>query len=158
MADGDSLFAIATRRFFRDRAAIAGIVGVLLLLIPALYAPFIANGRPLFMLDSGGHWSFPFFRSFFAPDSTEVIIEQIFNYFALFLPVFFLTIFLKHRKIWRLAAAGLLLIPFLTVRPRIDKQDYRELARTARFALFAPIPYGPFEMTAPPFEGPSPSK
>ena len=47
MADGDSLFAIATRRFFRDRAAIAGIVGVLLLLIPALYAPFIANGRPL---------------------------------------------------------------------------------------------------------------
>ena len=155
MADGDSLFAIAFRRFFRDRAAIAGIVGVLLLLIPALYAPFIANGRPLFMLDSGGHLTFPFLHSFFAPDSTEVIIEQIFNYFALFLPVFFLTIFLKHRKIWRWAAAILLLIPFLTVRPKIDKQDYRELARTARFALFAPIPYGPFEMTAPPFEGPS---
>lgn len=155
MADGDSLFAIATRRFFRDRAAIAGIAGVLLLLIPALYAPFIANGRPLLMVAGGGEVSFPFLRSFFAPDSTEVIIEQIFNYCALFLPLFLLTRPLKHRKIWRWAAAVLLLIPFLTVRPKIDKQDYRELARTARFALFAPIPYGPFEMTAPPFEGPS---
>ena len=155
MADGDSLFAIASRRFFRDPAAIAGIVGVLLLLIPALYAPFIANGRPLLMVDSGGRWFFPFLRSFFAPDSTEVIIEQVFNYFALFLPLFLLTRSLKHRNIWRWTAAVLLLIPFLTVRPKIDKQDYRLLARTARFALFAPIPYGPFEMTAPPFEGPS---
>jgi len=43
----DSLFAIALKRFFRDPMAIAGITGALLLLLPALYAPFIANGRPL---------------------------------------------------------------------------------------------------------------
>ena len=32
----DSLFAIAAKRFFRDPVAIAGIAGVLLLLLPAL--------------------------------------------------------------------------------------------------------------------------
>ena len=53
MADGDSLFSIASRRFFKDPAAIAGMGGVLLLLLPALYAPFIANGRPLLMVGQG---------------------------------------------------------------------------------------------------------
>ena len=151
----DSLFAIACKRFFRDPMAIAGIAGTLLLLLPALYAPFIANGRPLFMIDSEGRVLLPFLHSFFAPDSSEILIERVFNFLALYIPFCLLTGYLKYRTFFRIAGALLLLIPFLVIQPRIDKIDYRKRAQTARCVLFAPIPYGPFEMTAPPFEGPS---
>lgn len=152
----DSLFAIAVKRFFRDPIAIAGIIGGLLLLIPALYAPFIANGRPFVMISENGEWLFPFWRTLFAPDTTEYFIEQLFNYFALFLPLYCIgAFFRKGRRLFRIAAALLLLLPFLLVSPRMDKIDYRKEAEKARFALFAPVPYGPFEMTAEPFEAPS---
>lgn len=152
----DSLWTIAVKRFFRDPIAIAGIVGVLLLLIPALYAPFIANGRPFIMIAENGEMLFPFWRTFFAPDSTEYFIEQLFNYFALFLPLYFLgSLFRKGARIFRIAAALLLLLPFFLVSPRIDKHDYRKEVQSSSFALFAPVPYGPFEMTAEPFEAPS---
>lgn len=153
--ENDSLFTIASRRFFRDPMAIAGIIGVLLLLIPALYAPFIANGRPLLMIDSAGEITFPFLRNFFAPDSTEVIIEQIFNFFAVFLPVLFLSRKLKYRNIFRAVAAIGLILPFIFVTPRIDKKDYRKESVKMQTVVFAPIPYGPFEMCTAPFEGPS---
>ena len=152
----DSLFAIAARRFFRDPIAIAGIIGVLLLLIPALYAPFIANGRPFLMVTEKGEILLPFLRTFFAPDSTEYFIEQLFNYFALYLPLYFAGALLpKGRRVFRVTTALLLLLPFFLVAPRMDKKDYRIEAQQARFALFAPVPYGPFEMTAEPFERPS---
>ena len=152
----DSLFAIAAKRFFRDPIAIAGIIGFLLLLIPALYAPFIANGRPFVMVSANGEWSFPFLHFLFAPDSTEYFVEQLFNYTALFLPLFLAGALLpKGRWIFRTLAALLLLIPFLVCSPRMDKKDYRREAETAKYALFAPIPQGPFEMTAEPFEAPS---
>ena len=153
----DSLFAIAAKRFFRDPVAIAGIAGVLLLLLPALYAPFIANGRPFVMIAGNGGIFFPFLRFFFAPDSTEYFIEQLFNYLALFLPLCLISVFFKKRvrRIFLIAGALLLLLPFLFVSPRMDKTDYRAEAKNARFVLFAPVPYGPFEMTAEPFEAPS---
>ena len=153
----DSLFAIAVKRFFRDPAAIAGIIGVMFLLLPALYAPFIANGRPFIMISGKGEILFPFLRCFFAPDSTEYFIEQLFNYLALFLPLCLLSAFFRKsfRRIFRITAAVLLLLPFLFVSPRMDKTDYRKEAQSASFALFAPVPYGPFEMTAEPFEAPS---
>ena len=153
--ESDSLFSIAAKRFFRDPMAIAGITGMLLLLLPALYAPFIANGRPLFMIDGTGRILFPFLHAFFAPDSSEIIIERLFNFLALYIPFFFLTKKFKFRKIILIAGALLLLIPFCVIKPRIDKTDYRKSAAAAKCVLFAPVPYGPFEMTAPPFEGPS---
>lgn len=151
----DSLFTIASKRFFRDPIAIAGICGFLFLLIPALYAPFIANGRPFILIDGNGLWSFPFLRSFFAPDSTEILIEQLFNFLALYIPLYFLAAFFKYRKTLRLIGACLLLLPFCLTTPQIDKADYRKAAQEARFSLFAPVPYGPLEMAAAPFEAPS---
>ena len=135
--------------------AIAGIIGAGLLILPALYAPFIANGRPLFMVDEGGRVLLPFLRSFFAPDSSEIVIESLFNFLAIYIPFFWLSSFFRYKKFFRIAGALLLLIPFLMTQVRIDKTDYRREALNAKCVLFAPIPYGPFEMTAPPFEGPS---
>ena len=151
----DSLFAIASKRFFRDPLAIAGMAGLLLLLLPALYAPFLVNGRPFILIDGNGAWSFPFLRSFFAPDTTEILIEQLFNFLALYIPLYFFAGLFRRSGALRIAGALLLLFPFFLTAPRIDKQDYRKSASEARFVLFAPVPYGPLEMAAPPFEGPS---
>ncbi|MBO5645096.1 MAG: hypothetical protein J6S90_07600, partial [Lentisphaeria bacterium] len=60
-------------RFFQSASGIAGISGALLLVIPALYAPFIANARPFFMTVDGV-LSFPFARYLFAPDSPESLV------------------------------------------------------------------------------------
>ena len=130
----------------------AGLAGVLFLLLPAIYAPFIANGRP-FLLTTPQGTSFPFLEFIFAPDSSEFFIYQLFNYLALFLP--FLLLFRK-KKILLLISAVLLFIPFIFTSPRMDKTDYRKLAeQTGVRAVFAPIPYGPVEIVSPPCEKPS---
>ncbi len=135
--------------FRRDKSARAGIAGLLILIIPALYAPFIANGRPLWFISPDGGISMPFLRFFFAPDSTEILVDQFFNFLALFLPVWL--IFRKSgRRYWLVIFAVLLALPFFLVTPRIDKTDYRQ--KECRYALFAPIPYGPFEITASPYQ------
>ena len=81
----------AVRRFCSDTPAVAGAIGVLLLLLPAVFAPLLANGRPLIEWggDAGGV-ELPFLRYLFAPDSTEYLIEQFFNYSLLLLIAYLL--------------------------------------------------------------------
>lgn len=145
----------AWRRFASDIPAVIGIAGIGILLLIALLAPFLANGRPLMALEPDGTWCFPFWRTFFAPDSPEVLIEQVFNYSLLLLIVWGVLHFVPRawRKILRMAAAVLLLLPFLLTDARLDKVDYRSKAYC--FVLFAPIPYGPFELAGAPYEAPS---
>ena len=124
-------------------AGAAGVAGVLFLLLPAIYAPFIANGRPFVLMTPQGT-SFPFLEFIFAPDSSEFFIYQLFNFLAIFLP--FLLLFRK-KKILLLSTAVLLLIPFIFTSPRMDKTDYRKLAAQSGVrSIFAPIPYGPVEI------------
>ena len=141
-----------TGKFSENRSLIAGAAGVILLLLPALYAPLIANGRPFFLYDAG-KITFPFLEFVFAPDTNEFRIYQLFNYLALLLP-FVLLLF--KRKILLAAVAVLLLIPFITASQRIDRTNYRKLAeKPGVSAVFAPIPYGPLEIAAEPCEKPS---
>ena len=139
----------AVRRFRSDPPAVAGLCGIALLLLLALAAPLIANGRPLLLRTDAG-WSAPFWRTIFAPDSPEYLIEQVFNYLLL-LALAWLPLRLIPARRWRRTArwiaAALLLLPFCLVSPRMDKTDYRVLPHN--FALFAPIPYGPFEPAGP---------
>jgi peptide/nickel transport system permease protein len=54
--------------------------------------------------------------------------------------------------------AALLLIPFFLVQTRLDKRDWREIRgklKSGEFAVFAPVPYGPFENVGAPYEKPS---
>ena len=148
-------------RFRRDALAMTGAVGVVLLLAAAVAAPLLANGRPLLMLEENGTFSLPFLHTFFAPDSPEYLIEQTFNYALLLLPLLGLWRLLtrSRRRLRRLGSWGLvflLLLPFLMSRPKLDRRDYRQwvVERNAR-AWFTPIPYGPFEVVAPPYETPS---
>ena len=131
--------------------------GVLFLMLMAICAPLIANGRPL-MLMRDGHLTFPFLRYLFAPDTIEVIVEKIFNFGLLYsIPALALAWFLRNRQgamfkslaVW----AAVLAIPFLLVKPKMDKTDWREECaglKKGEFAIFAPVPYGPFENCAEP--------
>ena len=154
-----SFFAAARRRFFADFQGRLGVVGILILLVPAVAAPLLANGRPLLVFGKEG-LRLPFLPFLFAPDSTEFLVEQFFNYVLLLLPLWLLIALIVRRQFPRRilcgAAALLLLLPFAAARPKLDKTDYRlAAAESGERAVFAPIPYGPFEIIARPYQKPS---
>ena len=154
-----SFFAAARRRFFADFQGRLGVVGILILLVPAVAAPLLANGRPLLVFGKEG-FRLPFLPFLFAPDSTEFLVEQFFNYVLLLLPLWLLIALIVRRQFPRRilcgAAALLLLLPFAAARPKLDKTDYRlAAAESGERAVFAPIPYGPFEIIAKPYQKPS---
>ena len=151
----NTLRQAAWRRFRGDFLAVVGAIGVAAMLVVALLAPFLANGRPLLAQEPDGAWCMPFLRTFFAPDSPEYFIEQAFNYFLLLLPAVGVCR-LVSRRYWKrlaLAAAVLLTLPFFLTEAKLDKTDYR--AKTYRHAVYAPIPYGPFELVGAPYAAPS---
>lgn len=155
----ESFWRAAGRRFFADFQGRLGLLGILLLVVPAVAAPLLANGRPLLVLGADGV-RLPFLPFLFAPDSTEFLIEQFFNFTLLFLPVALAITLAARRKLLRLIllalAALLLLIPFAAARPKLDKTDYRKAAaESGERTFFAPIPYGPFEIIAEPYQKPS---
>ena len=154
-----SFFAAARRRFFADFQGRLGVVGILILLVPAVAAPLLANGRPLLVFGKEG-LRLPFLPFLFAPDSTDFLVEQFFNYVLLLLPLWLLIALIVRRQFPRRilcgAAALLLLLPFAAARPKLDKTDYRlAAAESGERAVFAPIPYGPFEIIAKPYQKPS---
>ena len=149
------------KKNFLSFTVLLGILGCAFLILPAIYAPFIANGRPLLVLDAG-KITFPFLQSFFAPDSNEKIIEIIFNFSAIFLPLSIITyLFAKKKKFVRniilIITFIALLIPFITTKSIIDKKNYRQIAKANPNAItiFAPIKYGPFEIVSSPYSQPS---
>lgn len=153
-----SPFAAAWRRFRHEKTAMLGVGGILLVFAVAVLAPLLANRLPLVMRNASGV-SFPFLQAFFAPDSPEYLIEQLFNYALLFsLPLGLFYPFRRHRAARGLLAAAALLgaLPFFLARPVMDKENYRERAARGEIAaVFAPIPYGPFENIGEPRRGPS---
>ena len=158
MSSTCSPFIRALRRFARDRIALIGAAGIVLLLIPAVYAPFIANGRPLLLISDSGEWSMPFVRFIFSPESSEVTVEKLFNFLALILPAFLAVWLIFRRRVIRFVLMPVIFVltfaAFTGGEPVMDKKDYRKAAENARFALFAPIPYGPDEIAGEPCAAP----
>lgn len=149
-------------KFKADKLAVCGLFAVLLLLFVAIYAPLLANGRPFLILNrANGEVTFPFIRYIFAPDGTEKIIEMVCNYLMLFLPLYGVIEVVLHKSkaikyLLLLVAAVALLLPFGSFKFKNDKTDYRKLVKDNNYyALFAPIPYGPYEQIGAPYEKPS---
>jgi peptide/nickel transport system permease protein len=152
-----SFSSTAWHRFRKDNLAMIGLGGVVLMFTLALFVPLLANNRP-FIFIADGEVSFPFLRYLFAPDSSETLIEQVFNYMLLFfIPatlIYF--IFKKHiktRNTLLIIFALALLVPFFLTQSRLDKTCWRD--KVSSFAIFAPIPYGPYESTAAHYAKPS---
>ena len=82
----------------------------------------------------------------------------MFNYLLLFLIAWGVLRPVRPRRLRRLllaVTAALLVLPFCLTQPRLDKTDYRrQVEQSGAHAVFAPIPYGPFEIVAAPFEAP----
>lgn len=157
-----SPFAEVKKRFKAEGMARAGLWGIIFLLVMAIFAPLLANGRPLLLSRSGSLES-PMLRFLFYPDSSEVIVEQTFNYILLFLlpaGIIYLCLrkYPKALLISLSAAALLLLIPFVLTNQKLDKTDWRQEEaglKQGEFAVFAPVRYGPFENVAKPYSKPS---
>lgn len=148
--------AAAWRRFNRDPMARCGLIGIGLMIFPALFAPLLANGRPLLLWN--GHLSFPFLRYFFAPDGSEMMVDIVFNYLLLLLPSIFLIRWWCRRKgprlVLTLLAVVLLALPFCLTQKRLSRIDWRQAVSAmpaGTVAWFAPIPYGPFDQVAAPY-------
>ena len=154
----NTLLASALNRFWSAPAAKIGTVGIMLLLIPSLFAPLLINQRPLIMIREG-KLSFPFLRYIFAPESPEIFVEQFFNFSAIYLIIYLLFSLLKSRKLRKVLQVSsfiLLLLPFIFTEQKMERINYRQMAADGEIkALFAIIPYGPFEISAVPFEAPS---
>ncbi len=153
------------RKLRTDFIAVSGIVLAVLLLIFAGLAPLLANARPLLLYNSAdGSLSLPFLRYIFAPDTTEVFIEQVFNFFLLLLVLGGLPCWLWRKKlkpVWRWGYMSVcilgLLAAFMLTPGKLDKTDYRQLAAglpAGSVAIFAPIPYGPYELIGKPYAPP----
>ena len=156
-ANEHSLCKTFVKRFCQDRIALAGLSFVILLILIAIYAPFLANGQPLAVV-CGGNLSFPAWRSFFAPDSPEMLVERFFNFMAIFLPASGLIslIFKKKKLLFSGIAGVILLIPFFIVKPAIESIDWHERTPEIRAeggtVLTALVSYGPFETKAVPYQ------
>ncbi|MHB9138098.1 MAG: ABC transporter permease [Victivallaceae bacterium] len=157
-----SYSAAAWRRFKGDPLAVVGLIGIIVLVSIALLAPLIANGRPLLIWREGSLF-FPFLYFIFSPDSIESLVEKVFNYFLLLIPLLCLIyMFLrKNKKAFRIAAvtaAIFMLAPFFMFHNRVDKKDWRQdtqALKAGSFALFTPVPFGPYELIGAPYEKPS---
>lgn len=139
----------AWKRFCSDRLALTALIMLMLLVFIALAAPLLANPRPLLEYTPGNGLSMPFWRSFFQPETTEVFIEQLFNYLLMALPVYLLARLIRHKLIRRITTAvllALLVLPFILTSPKLERVNYRNAtAISGGFRIMAPLPYGPFE-------------
>lgn len=161
----DSPAVLFRRRFFSDRSALAGVVLILLMVGVAVFAPLLANEKPLMVIAATGEWSFPAFRGLFSTRSPEIFIELGFNYCLCCLPAFAVILLILRRKsrVWKsvglLTVAAVLLTPFLFHSVKFDGTNWREeipkIRQAGGFVLTAPIPYGPFETISTPYEEPS---
>lgn len=152
------------RRFFSNRAAIFGFALILLMLGMAIFAPLLANEKPLLTIVNGT-WRFPALRGLFSTRSPEIFIELGFNFCLLYLPAAALVLLILRRKSRFLKSAGLvtaailILTPFLSGSVKFDGTDWNSEAVRIRkdggFVLMAPVPYGPFETIGVPYQPPS---
>ena len=158
-AEKNTPWHAAWQRFRSDKLAVLALIMLTVLLLTALFAPLLANPRPLLLYKPGEGFSMPFWRSFFAPESTEYCIEQFFNYALAALLVYALTRLIKIRTLRRIVLSILLLLlilPFIAVKPKLERVDYRNMELSGdTFRIMAPLPYGPFEQVSEPLAAPS---
>lgn len=153
----------AWNRFRSNGLAVLGLSGICFMILIAFASPLLANGRP-FIAYVNGSFSSPALFFMFAPETLEVLVEKVFNYLLLFLPMFVLIFLFTKKCSGKIRYSLIVLVaiclscPFFMFEKKLDKTDWRTLnanLQKGEFMIFAPIPYGPFEDTGSPYEKPS---
>ena len=150
----------AWQRFCSDKLAMLALVMLSILVLTALLAPLLANPRPLVEYTPTAGLTLPFLRTFFAPESTEYCIEQIFNYALsalLAMVLTWCTVRKKSiRKILNIILLLLLILPFIFTKSKLERVDYRNTPLPdGGFRIMALLPYGPFEQISAPSTPPN---
>ena len=103
----------------------------------------------------------PFLYFIFAPDGSEILISKLFNFLLVFLvPAIITCLIFRHkrkiRNITLLSIAVLLAVPFFLCKSILDRTDWKKIRDEGQSkVIFTPVPYGPFEQGAAPYEKPS---
>ena len=63
------------KKFRKSRTAVSGLAAILFLCAVAVFAPLIANGKPLLVFMNGS-LSSPAFSAVISPESSEVFVEK----------------------------------------------------------------------------------
>ena len=157
-----SYFIYIWNNFKKDKIALTGLVGIILLVLVAVFAPLIANARPICIFGNKGI-EFPFFYYIFSPTSAEELVAKTFNFLMLYIvPATCIFFLLRKSKKLRLSVllilVLLLAIPFFSVKKTLDNTDWKvklNNLQKSETVITTPIPYGPFEIVAKPYEMPS---
>ncbi len=155
----------AFKKFISNKASLISLIIIMFFVGVAIFAPFIANNLPLLYISENGSVNFPFVKAFFRPTSSEVLIEQVYNYLALFFISYLVilgmlrVIKLHKKKIlkWNLIGVTslLLIIPFFTTKTSFKTNDWQQLKNDNNTIVFTPIPYSPSEIISAPYQKPS---
>lgn len=94
-----SYLSMVWSRLQRNRIAVFGLWCILVLVIVAVYAPFLAHNQPLIWNDGSGT-KFPFFASLFNRLLFENSVDILFNLLLVFSPVYVAAYVWARRK-WR---------------------------------------------------------
>ncbi len=157
-----SYFIYIWNEFKKNKMAVIGLACILFLFLVAVFAPLIANSRPL-LVYSKNSLKLPFFYFLFSPNSAEILVEQVFNFLIFFIPVgtciYFLFKKFKKVRLYLLIILTLVIIfPFFTTKKVFDRVDWKRTVKDlkkADFVIMAPVPYGPFDIVGKPYESSS---
>ena len=158
----ETQWSIVARQFRKNRAAVWGLRGAVVLMLLAIYAPVIASGLPLVWQAPGGEVEFPWFSKMFDVIYWENGVDRFFNLMMIAVPLGFLIQFgfkvFADERTWRRARTGVIAVTavvailqmlgwsaLLTSNPYVD---YRALekqyeAQGVEFtSVRTQIPYG----------------
>jgi peptide/nickel transport system permease protein len=120
-----------------------GVAWIGLLVVTAVFAPFMASSFPL-LEKSGGHWSSPVIENLSAAD---VILQIAFWTAMILIP--FRTAFAKKIVIWLvvLVAGAIPALIFVHPPELVVYEQYRQGLESGQIehAVFAPIPFSPLD-------------
>ncbi len=160
-----SLLHGAFKKFVHSKISLISLIIIMFFVGVAVFAPFIANNLPLLYIAEDGSVYYPFLKAFFRPTSSEILIEQVYNYLALFFVSSLiiwgvLRIIKLHKNKWLkwslIGISSLLLaIPFFTMKTSFKTHDWQKLNTDKNTIVFAPIPYAPSELISAPYQKPS---
>lgn len=148
--EGLSLGERTRRLFLADRRALFGLGCVYALIFLAVFAPFLAENKPIFLIDAHG-WRSPLLATFNAEDWRFLL----YGVGSVLLLVF--------RKHWQ-PRTGLFLVLALILAtetlgavwtPVNDTADYRNSVTQEDLVLMPPLPYSPLEITDHEYAAPS---
>ena len=152
----NSYFNYTWSRFKKNKFAMIGLIGIIFIVLIAVYAPMLANSKPLCAYNNN-EVVFPFIKYLFNPTTSEEFLEKIFNYLMILITFsVILWLFLKKGKrlfkYYVLLIALVLIIPFITMQKKLDKTDWNSYIKNSSFVIMAPIPYSPYAIDGIPHE------